>query len=138
MKKLIKGVIIIIVVVAVIALALSLMKSKKEDSSALQSTTGATAGVLPGTQGENSEALTVSDQFLRLLLSMQNIELDQSIFVDPAFTSLEDFSVNIIPRNNEGRVNPFAPVGRDTASTSVSPQAGNVVSPGNTSTNSTQ
>lgn len=128
MKKLIKGVIILVVIIAVIAGISSYLKSKKSDqgSSSLESTTGGSVGVLPGTSSENTEALSVSDQFLRLLLSMQDIELDQSIFVDPAFTNLEDFSVEIIPRNNEGRVNPFAPVGRDTAPALASPQGGTV------------
>jgi len=124
MKKLIKGILILVVIIIVVVVASSFLKSKKSSStSGLESTTGATANTLPGVQNENTEGLSVSDQFLRLLLSMQDIELDQSIFVDPAFTNLKDFSVQIIPRNNEGRVNPFAPVGKDTTSLIASPQS---------------
>ena len=45
--------------------------------------------------------------------SISGINLDTSIFSNPAFLSLRDSSVILIPRGNEGRPNPFAPIGID-------------------------
>ena len=55
----------------------------------------------------------VADDFLNLLLSVKNIKLDDAILSDPAFTSLHDSSITLIPDGNEGRVNPFAQFGND-------------------------
>src|SRR3989344_2875857 len=51
--------------------------------------------------------------FLTLLLSVKNINLDDSVFSDPAFASLNDSTILLIPDGNEGRRNPFAPLGSD-------------------------
>ena len=51
----------------------------------------------------------VSGDILPLLLQLQTIKLDQSIFSDPVFKSLENFSVEL-PHEESGRPNPFAPV----------------------------
>lgn len=47
------------------------------------------------------------------VVGADGIRLDTSIFSNPAFLSLRDSSVILIPRGNEGRPNPFAPIGRD-------------------------
>lgn len=47
--------------------------------------------------------------------NVSGIRLDTSIFSNPAFLSLRDSSVILIPRGNEGRPNPFAPIGVDNA-----------------------
>jgi hypothetical protein len=44
------------------------------------------------------------------LLRLNSIKLDNRIFTDVAFQSLEDFGQELIPEPI-GRVNPFAPVG---------------------------
>jgi len=49
------------------------------------------------------------DNFLSVLLNVKNIKLDDSIFRDPAFGSLNDSSIVLVPDGNEGRPNPFAP-----------------------------
>ena len=49
-------------------------------------------------------------QFLNLLLKIQNISLDTQIFQDPLFTSLQDDGLAIIDQP-KGRRNPFAPLG---------------------------
>jgi hypothetical protein len=60
-------------------------------------------------------------QFLTLLLKIQNITINQSIFSDPVFLSLQDDSLPVVDQP-QGRTNPFAPIGND------------AVSPGTTST----
>ncbi|MDQ3244770.1 MAG: hypothetical protein M3P22_00250 [bacterium] len=51
---------------------------------------------------------------LPVLLSIQDIKLDDSLFFDPTFKHLKDASIILIPDGNEGRPNPFAPIGFDT------------------------
>lgn len=73
--------------------------------------------------GSSSASLTASDSasplsadILVTLQSIHSITLDNSIFTDPAFISLSDFGV-IIPPENIGRRNPFAPLGASTSTT---------------------
>ncbi len=62
--------------------------------------------------GDNS---AVAREFLTLLLSVKSIKLDDAIFSDNAFLSLRDSTIVLIPDGNEGRPNPFAPIGTDPA-----------------------
>ncbi|KKR79481.1 MAG: hypothetical protein UU24_C0007G0008 [Candidatus Nomurabacteria bacterium GW2011_GWA2_40_9] len=62
------------------------------------------------TQEANSQ---IAKDFLSLLLSVKNITLDDAIFNDIAFTSLRDSSIILTPLGNEGRPNPFAPIGAE-------------------------
>ena len=48
-------------------------------------------------------------QILALLNRLNNIALDGSVFKDPKFQSLEDFSISIAPQE-VGRPNPYLPV----------------------------
>jgi hypothetical protein len=74
--------------------------------------------------GGNNQPLTASSntgiqnpagqQFFNQLLTLQHITLDDRIFADPRFQSLEDFS-QPLPDEPEGRPNPFAPIGVDVA-----------------------
>ena len=58
----------------------------------------------------------VNQDYLSLLLSVKNIKLDDSIFSDKAFISLDGSnSVVLVPDGTEGRPNPFAPIGSDAA-----------------------
>ena len=54
-----------------------------------------------------------TDAFLGVLLSIKNIKLDDSIFLNTAFLALRDSSIILTPDGNEGRPNPFAPIGSD-------------------------
>ncbi|TSC69160.1 MAG: hypothetical protein G01um101456_304 [Parcubacteria group bacterium Gr01-1014_56] len=51
----------------------------------------------------------LSQDVLVTLSNLHTIKLDNSIFTDPLFTSLTDYSV-AIPPQNAGRRNPFAPL----------------------------
>ncbi len=57
----------------------------------------------------------VAGDFLSLLLSVKSIKLNVSIFSDPAFQSLQDSSILLVPDGTEGRLNPFAPFEQDQA-----------------------
>lgn len=49
-------------------------------------------------------------ELIALLLQLKNIHLDDALFNDPLFKSLEDFGKELVPEA-VGRVNPFAPFG---------------------------
>ncbi len=49
------------------------------------------------------------NQLLELLLQLRVLHLDEAIFKDPIFTSLNDFSVELLPQP-VGRNNPFLPL----------------------------
>lgn len=59
--------------------------------------------------GEVSEARLASDQFLRQLDEIKNVDLSDEFFVDERFRSLVDFTKPVSPQPI-GRANPFAPV----------------------------
>lgn len=61
---------------------------------------GAPAGPAPGRE------------LLSLLLELKALELNESLFSDPAFRSLRDMSQELAPQP-AGRTNPFAPLGSD-------------------------
>ncbi len=51
--------------------------------------------------------------FLTILLSVRKINLNQEIFKEPAFGTLQNSTIQLVPDGNEGRPNPFAPIGID-------------------------
>lgn len=71
--------------------------------------------VVQGTAGASSAGVQnpIAENFLSLLLNIKNIHLDDSIFSDPAFLSLRDSSMVLVPDGNAGRINPFAQIGSD-------------------------
>lgn len=56
-----------------------------------------------------ANASKVGQKTLALLNQLNTLNLDASIFTDPAYTGLQDYSVSI-PEQNAGRLNPFAPL----------------------------
>ncbi len=56
-----------------------------------------------------SEQVAVDHELIALLLELKGIRLDDSIFADPVFMSLQDFSQELVPEP-VGRDNPFAPL----------------------------
>ena len=59
-----------------------------------------------------SRQSVVGQELLTLLLDLRAIHLDETLFADPAFQSLEDFGQELIPEA-PGRRNPFAPIGNE-------------------------
>ncbi len=52
----------------------------------------------------------IDQELIALLLELKGITLDESIFSNPVFSSLSDFSQALVPEP-VGRINPFAPYG---------------------------
>lgn len=54
-------------------------------------------------------ASTGDQTLIATLLQLRSVKLDGTVFTDPAFTALQDFSTPIVPEP-VGRPNPFAPL----------------------------
>ena len=81
--------------------------------------------ILPDIGGSSTSsqvvAPLVAKDFLALLLNVKNIKLDDAILSDPAFLTLRDSSIVLIPDGNEGRPNPFAKFGNDAVTMPTTP-----------------
>ena len=60
---------------------------------------------------------------LDLLSQIQSLKIDASMFQDPGYQALEDYSV-AIPQDNVGRPNPFAPFPGEAVSSGSAGTAG--------------
>ena len=76
--------------------------------------TGQTTGLAVATTG--STAQSTGNQVVSLLRNLSVIQLSDAVFQNPGFAMLQDISINLPPVTNQGRRNPFAPVGTDSAS----------------------
>ncbi len=65
----------------------------------------------------------LAQDFLTLLLNVKSIKLDDSIFTDKAFISLHDSTIILTPDGDQGRPNPFAPVGPGNDNTALNAAA---------------
>lgn len=72
------------------------------------SQTGVTAGDVA-----SGSASSLASGFLSTLLAIQGIKLDTDLFSDQTFGLLNDNTYELIQPGNEGRPNPFAPIGSD-------------------------
>ena len=89
-------------------------------------------GEIPGDLATTA-APQITQEFLSVLLNIQRIRLDDAIFSDPAFLALQDSSILLTPDGNEGRPNPFAPIGSDATASASS----TTTPPGSSSSSST-
>lgn len=109
----IKNIIILIVVGVVLFLVYNYFFKAPADVGLLVSSSSISN--VSDTKGNSN--FPVSDDFLTLLLSVKSIKLDDTIFSDNAFNTLRDSSITLVPDGNEGRPNPFAPLGVDNTAT---------------------
>lgn len=94
-------ILILALIVAFVAYRAFLSKRKDADSSQV--------GLVASSEIE-TDRVAAADEFLGILLSLQQIELRDDLFREPLFRSLKDFSKPLRPQI-PGRVNPFAPIG---------------------------
>lgn len=115
MSKLIKKAIILVVVVIIIAIFWNIFSGKKANNASLTVIEG------DGSALALTDDTIVEDTFLGTLLNISSLSLNDSVFGDPRFSSLQDFTVTLIPQPL-GRTNPFLPAGTvaPTASTTTS------------------
>lgn len=110
----IKNIIIFVVILGGVGYAWNSF-SKNDTAPAdgdLLSVEGGDSGVLAG-EGAPGSPEDLSQNFLDTLLSLRTIKLDRSLLDRESFKELRDFTKELIPQNNQGRPNPFAPIGSD-------------------------
>jgi hypothetical protein len=59
-----------------------------------------------------AEAVSVGDDLLKMADQIMSVNIDKSLFNDPNYVYLTDFSAEI-PQDPVGRPNPFNVIGRD-------------------------
>lgn len=130
----IKNIIIFVVIAVILILAYVFLFKKSPEQANLVSSTG--NSVLPSSSSDQGSLM--GKDFLSLLLNVENIKLDDTIFTDPAFATLHDSTIELIQDGNEGRPNPFAPLGSDISAAPINANAlyfnippinGNIIAP---------
>ena len=115
-NKVIKYGIITIVAIIVLAVAYKLFFGGSSTPAPSLKTTAGVGVNTPRTSTTTNASVSnasVGQDFLSLLLNVESIKLDDSIFSSKEFGLLQDFNRPIPPDNNPGRPNPFAPIGLD-------------------------
>ena len=133
--------IIVVVVLVVIAIVVYVLAVKGKGANASSGTpglvstnTGSTSGV-PTSSSTTANSIPTSagavatpgQQVVALLRNLSSIQLDDTIFTNPSFGLLQDLSVQLPEVTNQGRRNPFAPVGSDTPSPAAATNGAGVV-----------
>ena len=104
-----RNIIIFVSIAAILILGyVFLIKEEPEEANLISSTPNSPIAFAP-TSSPGTDL--IATDFLSMFLNVKNIRLEESIFSDPAFLSLRDSSIVLIPDGSEGRPNPFAPVG---------------------------
>jgi hypothetical protein len=118
MNKTLKKIIILVVIFALVGIGASLFLGDQEKTaSQLQSlNTGTTAAPLTQnavTSTAIQDTNEINREFVAMLLNLESIKLTDDIFSEPAFQALADNTVRLNQPGNQGRPNPFAPIGTD-------------------------
>jgi hypothetical protein len=129
MSKTLKKIILVLVIFALVGVGASLFlgDAGSETTNPLQSLgTGETGAPLTQSAITNTtvaDTEEINREFISMLLNLQTITLTDDIFSEPAFEALVDNTVRLNQPGNEGRPNPFAPIGSDTMFSSTDLQA---------------
>lgn len=130
MQKIKNAIIFIVIALAFFLIYVFFIKPSPEEARLVSSGAGAILpnldGSTPNTNISNTNTLVTKD-FLMLFSGIKNIKLDDAIFSDPAFNSLRDSSITLIPDGTEGRPNPFAQFGNDAPAPSLPSPSGEVL-----------
>ncbi|HNW71540.1 MAG TPA: hypothetical protein PKZ36_02425 [Candidatus Paceibacterota bacterium] len=123
MNSKVKNIIIFSVIGLALILGYFIFANKKSSDESLISSSDKEASTT--TENTNTSSTNeVGEDFIAILLNVKNLKLDDSILSDTAFSYLKDSSIYLIPEGNEGRTNPFAPIGSDTVSSVISNPTG--------------
>ena len=120
-KGITRNIIMIGAVVVVIAIVYFMFFNKggTSNTAGSLSTFSGSNNIPLGQDGTQSSVSVTSQQFLSELANIDSIKIDDKIATNPAFVVLQDLSKPIDPDTNPGRINPFAPLGTDSASVST-------------------
>lgn len=118
----IKNTIIFATIAVILVLIYIFFIKKSPEEQNLISSSGDITSTSTETLDQNS---LIAQNFLSVLLSVNNIGLNDVIFSDKSFINLHDSSILLTLPVDKGRLNPFAPIGSDvlTPSTTTSSSA---------------
>lgn len=108
MNPKLKKLLVFVVIIVIVLVAYSMFFKGDSATPGLQSSAGTQSGAI-ATSSESA----YGQEFLTLLLNLKKISLDDSLVTSNAFLGLQDFTKVLISQNNQGRPNPFAPIGSD-------------------------
>jgi hypothetical protein len=115
MSKTVKLIIVIAVIIALVVIGATFVTQPEGGTSGLQSvTTGNNASPLTQTAVTDADVANTQEinrEFVSMLLNLRSITLNDDIFSEPAFQALTDNTIRLNQPGNEGRSNPFAPIG---------------------------
>lgn len=112
MKKGIKTVLIIVGILIVAIVLYSAFFNNPDSGNQSGLVSGTTAQPVAGVQSQNAvSGVQIGQEFISLLLSLQQLNLDTTLFQDRAFQSLQDKTIQFQDPGGQGRPNPFAPIG---------------------------
>ena len=106
-----------VIIVVIILIYIFFIKQAPEDKTSLVSSANT---LIPATITDTGK-VSLAEDFLSVLLNVKNIKLNDTIFSDKAFNALLDSSIFLTPDGNEGRPNPFAPLGTDATTSPLTP-----------------
>lgn len=113
MKKILKPLFLLALIIIAGAIGYNLFFSNPSPSTEESLTSLVTDSPVDTTAdlGFSADPNEINREFVALLLSVQSISLDTDFFTDPGFSALVDYSLELNQPGNEGRPNPFAPIG---------------------------
>lgn len=124
MNKALKIILIILVIGVLAFVGLTLLSDSQSTNTGSGNGTGlrsVTTSQSVSTVGQNTVTANpalmntedINREFVSMLLNLEAIRLNDDIFSEPAFRVLRDNSIRLNQPGNEGRPNPFAPIGID-------------------------
>ena len=114
MSSKIKNIILFTVIAAILILVyIFFLKPAPDQQNLVSSSPSATSKALTTASTTIDKNSSLTKDFLSVLLNVKNIKLDDTIFLNNAFLNLHDSSITLTPVVDEGRSNPFAPIGSD-------------------------
>lgn len=113
MSSKIKNLIFVLVGLALILVYILFFKKDKTESNLTVNNTNPINTAEINTVATNPIDDKLSNEILSTLSSIKTITLEDKIFKSNAFNSLVDGTVPLVQDGNQGRPNPFAPIGSD-------------------------
>jgi ABC-type antimicrobial peptide transport system permease subunit len=130
MNKGLKTLLIILgLVVVAAAVYFVLGNSSQEQSTGLVSGGTNEPVASPISQAGSTITAEIGQEFIATLLSLQSINLDTTLFSNPAFVTLENRTLTFEDIQTNGRPNPFAPIGTDPVPVAPEPEEEVVAEP---------
>lgn len=111
--------ILIVVILLVVGLLIYFFVIRGDKAPAAETgLVSANTGTAQGLQNTNTTTgtSTTGSAVVQILRNLSSIQLDDSVFRNPAFAYLVDMTLQLPPATNQGRRNPFAPIGSEGSS----------------------